>query len=203
MKKIIIIGSGGHLISTINLILSTGEFKIVGLVDLIKSKKKVLGYSVIGTEKDLPQLIKSGIKYCSIGIGQIKDPNPRIRVFNLLKKLGFIIPSIISKYSNCSNASKIGEGTNIFSNTFINSNVTIGKNCIINTGSIIEHDVNIGDHCHIATGAIMNGEITVGKESFIGSRVVTKQCISIGKNCVIGAGVVLNNDVESNQVIKS
>ncbi len=202
MKKIIIIGSGGHLVSTINLIKSTGEFKIIGLIDLIKSNKKVLGYSIIGTEKDLPKFIKSGIKYCSIGIGQIKNPNPRIRIFKLLKKLGFKVPSIISKYSNCSSESKIGEGTNIFSNTFINSNVVIGKNCIINTGSIIEHDVIISENCHISTGTILNGTVTVGKNTFIGSGTIIKNNIKIGDDCIIGMGKVIKKNISNKKIIK-
>ena len=43
----------------------------------------------------------------------------------------------------------------------VNKNCKIGKNCIINTGSILEHDTNIGDNCHISTGAIVNGGVTI------------------------------------------
>ena len=34
----------------------------------------------------------------------------------------------------------------------VNKNCKIGKNCIVNTGSILEHDTIIGDNCHISTG---------------------------------------------------
>ena len=44
----------------------------------------------------------------------------------------------------------------------INANARIGKNCIINSKALVEHDVIIGDHCHIATGAIVNGEVRAG-----------------------------------------
>jgi len=42
-------------------------------------------------------------------------------------------------------------------NAVVNPGAKIGKNCIINTGSIIEHDVIIEDHCHVAPGNIVNG----------------------------------------------
>ena len=34
----------------------------------------------------------------------------------------------------------------------VNANVQIGKNCILNNKSLIEHDVKIGNNTHIATG---------------------------------------------------
>ena len=39
----------------------------------------------------------------------------------------------------------------------INAYAQIGKNVIINTGAVIEHDVKIGDNCHILLVTI-NGE---------------------------------------------
>ena len=44
----------------------------------------------------------------------------------------------------------------------INSNTTIGSNCIINTKSLIEHDCLIGHNVHISTGAIINGHTKIG-----------------------------------------
>ena len=201
-KNIIIIGVGGHFVSTLNLILSTNEYNVVGLVDSKKSKKDFFGYPVIGTDKDLPQIFKSGIKFCSIGIGQIKNPEPRIKTFNLLKKIGFTVPSLISKNSDCSKISKIGEGTNIFSNTFINANVIIGNNCIINTGSIIEHETNISDNCHISTGCIINGQVKIGKNTFIGSGTVIKNNTEIGNNCIIGMGKIIKKSIKKNVILK-
>ena len=72
----------------------------------------------------------------------------------------------------------------------INASASIGKNCIINTKSLIEHDATIKDHCHISTGAIINGSVLVGEESFIGSGTITHHNTSITNNCVISAGTI-------------
>ena len=45
----------------------------------------------------------------------------------------------------------------------IHPGAKIGKNCIINTNSIIEHDVEVKDNCHISTKAIINGSSTIEK----------------------------------------
>ena len=203
MDEIILIGSGGHARACIDVIELSGQFKIVGFVEKNEKDNQVsLGYPIIGTDDNLLNLRKK-YNYVLIAVGQIKSAGTRIRLYQLLEKMDYTLPVIISPRAYVSKHAEIGEGTMIMHNAIVNANAKIGKNCIINNKALIEHDVIIGNHCHVATGAIVNGEVVVGDESFLGSGVVTKQCISIGNNCIIGAGVVLKNDIESNQVIKN
>ena len=39
----------------------------------------------------------------------------------------------------------------------INTNARVGRNCIINTKALIEHDAIIEDNCHVSTVAVVNG----------------------------------------------
>ena len=203
MDEIILIGAGGHARSCIDVIEQSGQFKIAGLVEKGKlNNKENLGYPIIGTDDDL-QNLRQKYSHSLITVGQIKTPETRMRLYQLLKELDFTLPVIVSSQADVSKHAQIGEGTIVMHDAIVNANAKIGNNCIINNRALIEHDAVIGDHCHIATGAIINGEVSVGNETFIGSGAVTKQAISIGKNCVIGAGVVLKNDIESNKVVKN
>mgnify|MGYP001177553417 CR=1 FL=1 len=203
MNEIIIVGSGGHARSCIDVIELSGQYKIAGLVEKDGSnREKNLGYPVVGTDEDLVNLRKK-YQYALITVGQIKSAKTRVQLFNLVKNLEYKLPLIVSPRSHVSRRSKIGDGTIIMHDVIVNINSKIGKNCIINNHSLIEHDAIIGNHCHIATGAIINGEVSVGDKTFIGSGAITKQRISINNNCIIGAGVILKNDVASNQVIKN
>ena len=203
MDKIILIGAGGHARSCIDVLEKENQFEIAGLIEKGESiSNESLGYPVIGTDDDL-QVLRQQYKNALITVGQIKSPKVRIKLFQLLKKLDFTLPVILSPKSYVSKHAQIGEGSIIMHGAIVNANAKIGINCIINNKSLIEHDVVIGDHCHISTGAIVNGEVSVGSESFIGSGAVTKQSISIDNNCVIGAGAVIKTDVELNQVIKN
>ena len=88
---------GGHCSSCIDVIESSGKFKIVGLVAKNKKvKNKNKKYKIIGTDKDLNNIFKR-YKYAHIAIGQIKNLNLRKKIFNKLKKIGFVLPVIISK----------------------------------------------------------------------------------------------------------
>ena len=57
MNEIILIGSGGHARSCIDVINHTGLFKIAGLVEKYSEENlDNLGYPIIGTDQDLEPL---------------------------------------------------------------------------------------------------------------------------------------------------
>jgi len=199
MKNILIIGSGGHAHSCIEIIESTKNYKIYGLISILKSKN-VLGYPIVGCEKELKNFLKK-VNIACIAIGQIKNPNIRFRLFNKLNKIGFNLPSIQSPLAICSRYAKVDSGTIIMHGSVINAAAEIGKNCIINTQAIIEHDVKIDSHCHISTGAKLNGGVRVGQKSFIGSGVTIKEGVIIGSKVIIGLGQVITRDIPDGAVI--
>jgi sugar O-acyltransferase (sialic acid O-acetyltransferase NeuD family) len=203
MDEIILIGSGGHARSCIDVIEREGRFKIAGLIEKKGSATgKSLRYSIIGVDDDLKTL-QQRYTYAFITIAQIKSPDLRIRLFNLLKTIQYQIPVIISPFSYVSEHVEVGEGTIIMHDAVVNSNVRLGDNCIINSKALVEHDSIIGNHCHIATGAIVNGEVRISEGTFIGSGAIIRQAIKIGNNCIIGAGCVVKRDVPDNKMVKN
>lgn len=195
-ERIILIGGGGHCKACIDVIEKEGKYSIAGIVDMPeKLHQKVLGYKIIASDDDLPDLIK---KYdCFfITVGQIKSPIKRVSLFERLDQLGAELPVIISPLAYVSKHARIGRGTIIMHQAMINADARIGKNCIINSKALVEHDSIIGDHCHIATGALINGGVKVDPGTFFGSNAVCKENIEIGKNVVIGCGMKVIEDIQ-------
>ena len=191
MKEIIILGAGGHTRSLIDVIEVESKYQIAGIIDNeLKIGDKVLGYEVIGRDEYLKKF-REKYQYAIIGVGQIKTPNIRIKLFELLKSLNYVLPTIISPRAYLSKYAFIDEGSVIMHDAFVNANAKIGNNCIINTKAIIEHDVTIEDNCHISTGAIINGGTIVRKNSFIGSNAMAKEYIEIKENSFVKGGSVV------------
>ncbi len=195
---IVLIGGGGHCKSCIDVIELEAKYVIAGIVD-IKEKlhQSIIGYKIFATDNDLPDLVKK-YQYFFITLGQIKNPDKRIRIFQTLKELGAKLPIIISPLAYVSRHAEIGDGTIIMHQALINAGAMIGSNCIINTQTLIEHDAIIGDHCHIATGAIVNGGVKIGSETFFGSNAVCKEYIKINKNMLIGCGSTVIKNISTN-----
>lgn len=179
-------GGGGHCKSCIDVIDQEGKYQIAGIIDTPeKLNQKILGYKIIATDADLPDL-SSEYDFFLITFGQIKSPDRRIALFQKLKSLGAKLPNIISPFAYVSSNAKVGEGTIVMHQAMINAGAQVGKNCIINTRALIEHDARIGDHCHISTAAVINGGVNVGTGTFFGSSAASKEGVEIGQNTVVG-----------------
>ena len=177
MKKIILIGAGGHCVSCVDVIELQRKFKIVGLIDN-KKEKFLLDYKIIGSDKKLKKLSER-IQYALITVGHIKNSKIRENLFKKVLNYGFKFPTIVSPLSYVSKRAAIGEGTIVMHGSIINAGAKIGKNCIINSKTLIEHDVVVED-------------------SFIGSCSVIKQNIKIGKNCFVNANLLIEKNLKDN-----
>jgi sugar O-acyltransferase (sialic acid O-acetyltransferase NeuD family) len=191
--KVLVIGSGGHAKSCIEVIESMKKFKIIGLIDK-KINKRIGKYKVLFNDKDI-QKIKKNTKNLVLGIGSLDNLKKRNIIFQRFKKLGFQFPKIISNNSTVSKNASIGEGTIVFNHVLINTGSVIGKNCIINNKSLIEHDAIIEDHVHISTCVTINGNCKIGQNSFIGSRAVLKNDITIKKDSFVKMGSIIKKNL--------
>jgi sugar O-acyltransferase (sialic acid O-acetyltransferase NeuD family) len=197
MNKIILIGGGGHCKSCIDVIESTGEYTIEGILDPSVVKGQTLyGYPYIGDDGIIPELIKKKYQFF-ITVGQIYSSDIREKCFSRVKSLGGQLVTVVSPRAWLSKGVEVGEGTIIMHDALINADAKIGNNCIINSKSLIEHDVSISDNCHISTGAIVNGGAFIGSSSFVGSGSVVIQSVIAPNSSFIKANSIFVGKRES------
>ena len=203
MKSLLLIGAGGHCRSCIDVIEAEGIFKISGIIKQTGGNSEpVLGYQILGNDNDLSELVKE----CStalITVGQIKNADLRVRLFQQLQGLGFELATIISPRAYVSKNATLGAGTIVMHDALINTGAKIGNNCILNTKSLVEHDAIVEDHCHISTSSVVNGGTIIREKTFIGSNTITKEYITVGKTSVIGGGLRVVSDVQENTLMKN
>ncbi len=196
--SLILIGAGGHAHACIDVIEQHGGYQIAGLIGMPdEMHDDHLGYAVIGTDTDLPELAKT-IPCALITLGQIKTPANRTRLYQQVVALGFRLPTIIAPSAYVSRHASIGAGTIVMHGAIVNAGASVGENCIINTRALLEHDSTLADHCHISTGAIINGNTVIGFGSFVGSGSSIKEGVSLGQNCLVGMGLAVRHNLPDN-----
>ncbi len=185
MKKIVLVGGGGHCRACIDVIELGAVYRITGIIDVPeKVGKNVFGYPVIGTDDDLVAAAHQSRNFL-ITVGQIKCSSLRKKLFEKVCLSGGLLPVICSSRAYVSSRACIGPGTIIMHDAVVNAGAVIGANCIINTKALIEHDVVVGAHCHIATGARINGGVRIEDEVFVGSGAVCRENILLQKGTVV------------------
>lgn len=196
MKKLFLIGAGGHCVSCIDVIEQTKQFTIEGLFDQVKSADdQFMGYKILGSDEEIVKYVSKD-HYFLITVGQIKSPETRIKIFQKLQSLGANLVTVVSPRAYVARTAQLGAGTIVLHDALINANAIVGSNCIINSKSLVEHDAHISSHCHISTAAIVNGAARVEEGSFIGSNSVIRERGLVKSNSVISAGVFIRETYE-------
>ena len=146
-----LIGSGGHARSLIDVVESSGRWHVLGLVGLSEQVgREVLGYPVLGCDQDLPSLHQQCTN-ALLAVGLIGLSTHRQRLAAMLEGLNFAMPVVISARAHVSRHAQLGLGTVVGHGVIVNAGASVGDYCILNSKSLIEHDAVIGNHCHIST----------------------------------------------------
>ncbi len=202
MRPLLLVGGGGHCRACIDVIESTKQYQIVGIVEPPRSVLTELdGYPVIGSDDDLPNLCTKGVS-AIVTVGQIESPDLRIRLGAMIEELGLELATVVSPGARVSPRATIGRGSIVMHGAVVGPGARIGRHCIVNSQSLIEHDAEIGDYCHVSTGAIVNGGATVERATFVGSGATVFQGVRIGGRCVIGGGCTIRHNVASDTVYR-
>ncbi len=205
-EKIILLGCGGHAKSVADAIEAAGQYAIEGFVDNAGQEGMgYRGYKVIGCDRDLKDIYRSGIQAACVCVGFLGQGQGQVRnkLYEQLKNTGYKLPAIIDPNAALALDAEIGEGTFIGKYAVVNANAVVGKMAIINTAAAVEHDCVIGEFSHIAVGGIVCGSVYIGKEVLIGANATILQGITIGDGAIIGAGSIVSRNVEENMKIRN
>ena len=85
---------------------------------------------------------------------------------------------------------------------FIMITYLLRDNSIINSNSSVDHDSRIGKNCHVAPGVTVCGNVNISNNVFVGAGSIIINGINIGKNVIIPAGSTLRRDIKDNTKIK-
>ena len=195
MKKIILIGNGGHGRVIQAIIHRTEGYELAGILD-----EAIEGYyekdSIFYDSLDnLSNYIKDYLFVIAIGDNSVRNSiiesnNLTDDNFTSIIDANAIIPSDVS----------IGTGTVVMPGVVINPGSTIGKHSIVNTRAVVEHDNTLGDFVHISPNATLAGTVTVKDFVHVGSGATIIPNSTIHQHSVIAAGAVVTEDIEENSL---
>lgn len=160
MKRIGIIGAGGHakvIAETIGLI---DSLQVVGFIDdkIAKGSPVHKELPVLGSVNEISEIITQCDAFV-IGIG-----NNEIRKQIADQWSGKIVfETIIHPRAVVSESASIGAGTVVLAGAIISSQVKIGNQCIVNANVVVDHDSKIGESVHLSIGTLIGSNSEVNK----------------------------------------
>ena len=185
-KDIVIFGTGGHARVVHDIALDCAVFNVIGFV------APSAGGECLGLPVFADDVLAShrGV----IGIG---DNHLRMQVANavLRRDPSFEFVSLVHPSAQRLRGVRIAHGSVVMPGALINSAVSIGGHCILNTGCVVDHDCVIDDFASIAPGATLGGGVRVGRGSVVALGAKLIHGIAVGAGTVVGAGSLVLHDV--------
>lgn len=202
LNNLVLIGGGGHCRSVIDSVYSSYSYSKIVITDPnLTTGTNIFGCKVVGGDEALSELFSEGYDSAFIVVGSINNTILRRKIDNIIKTIGFYLPTIVDSSAVIASNCSMDEGVYIAKLSCVNSGSHIGRNAIINTGAIVEHDCHIGDYSHIAVGAVVCGGCWIENDVFVGANATVIQGIRVGKNSIIGAGCTVLADVPDNTTV--
>jgi len=189
MKKLMIVGAGGHGKVVLDVARAQGAYIPVAVADDRWShpeQKGALWYGPLAWGRRLLQEDESMEAVIAIGDNRTR----RL----LAEKLG--LPEeryavLVHPQAVLGSYVTLGKGTVVQPGAIVNYGARVGNHCIVNTGAIVEHDCRIGSFAHLSPGTAIAGNVTIGEGTHVGIGANIIQGIEIGAWSTIGAGAVV------------
>lgn len=189
-SAVAIIGAGGHAVSVASVASACG-LSVVAFVDDQTNNSPVSGIPVITKQCCFEQLPTDNFVVAIGDNKQRASMYEEIRSF--LPRAKF--PVLIHGSAVIGVNTTIGEGTVIMPLANVGPNSNIGRFCIINTSSSLDHDCRAEDFSSLAPKAVTAGFVRVGAYSALSMGVSVMQGVSIGRHVIIGANSYVNKSI--------
>lgn len=186
--SIIIVGTGGHAHAVTEVACSAG-FTITGYLDSTSNKHEFLGAPVIVSWREIPPK-----QAFAIAIGHNFD---RQRVHNdLLSEFPEArFPAIIHSSCVIGLGTEVGDGTIAMPNSYVGPTSKIGRFCIVNSSSSVDHECHLRDYSSVAPGATLGGNVSLGERAAVCIGASIKHGTTIGTDVVIGGNSFVCDDL--------
>ena len=125
----------------------------------------------------------------------------RYKTSEKLKEQDLLPLDLISSHGLLDELDSCGEGIQVMPGAIAHKFTSIGRQCILNTNSTVDHECFLGDGVHIMGGASIAGRVKIGNFSTIGTNATILPDLEIGNNVFIGAGAVVTENIKDGLVV--
>lgn len=118
----------------------------------------------------------------------------RAEKFEQARAKGYRLVTYVSSKAVIWPDAAIGESCFVYENVTLKPFARLGRDVIVEAGSVVGHHTQIQDHCFLGPHSVVLGECTVEPYSIIGANAVVREGVKVATGCIIGAGAVITRN---------
>jgi len=198
-KKILLFGNGRFAELAWYVLSNDSPYEIAAFVvdGAYRSEDKLCGLPVLDfetiTESHSPE--DFGM---IVPLGYQKLNALREDRYRAAKSMGYEFVSYVSSKAIVWDNVSIGENCMVYEGSVLQPFSKVGDNTIIRSSVHVSHHVEVGDHCFISAGTCIGGSSRIGQRSFLGLSSTVRDNLEIAPKTFVAAGSVVVGDTEEN-----
>jgi sugar O-acyltransferase (sialic acid O-acetyltransferase NeuD family) len=182
MKRLIIIGAGGHARSIAEIVLDQGGYALAGFLDdAYPGVQSLWEFPVLGKVDALAGFrgVADAV-FVAIGNNRVRES-----LFHALSEAGFELPNLIHARAIVSSRAVLWRGVAIMAGAIVGTEAVLGDGVIVNAGAVVDHHARVEDFGHLGVNASMAGGSRLGRGAWMQAGA------ALGYGVEIDAGQVL------------
>lgn len=197
MKRLLIVGAGGHGRAVAEAVLAAGRYKLVGFVDdAAPGLQMVWDLPVLGATADL-EIYRDCADAAIVAIGNNRR---REALQQRLYAAGFELATVVHPQAMVSPRAVIGAGCAVMAGAIVGTGAQLGGGVIANCGAVVDHDCRVEDFGHLGVNAAMAGGSVLGRNAWMQAGSVLGYGAMVEAGRVLGPGEAFNKTINRNGI---
>lgn len=138
-----------------------------------------------------------------VAVGYSRVNKNRAAIYERCKRLGYSLITYVSSRAMLMDVASVGDNCVILEGTMIQPFAVIGANVVLSAGVRIGHHAVIEDHCFMASHVAVAGRARIKRNSFLGVNATVVDRVTVGVENIIGAGALIKRDTGDREVYRA
>lgn len=188
MRRLLIVGAGGHGRSVAEAVLLSGGYRLAGFVDdAAPALDRVWDVPVLGTTADF----SCYRQHADLAIVAIGNNGLREALSGRLLAAGFELATVVHPRAVVSPRALLGAGSTIMAGAIVGTDARLGCGVIVNSGAVVDHDVHVHDYGHLGVNACMAGGAVLGRGAWMHAGAAVGYGVKVADGAVLPPGTAL------------
>lgn len=197
MKKVVLIGGGGHASDVLAVIEEFVDDSTVRVIGILDDGTPNLGRYA---GREVQHIGKIGEhEAASHFVWGLGWPSTRRAVLPRLSGLSPL--TVVHRSAVVHNNVRMGEGCVIMAGAIVSAGAVLGDHVLVHHNAIVGHDCKIGDFVSIMPGAVVSGDTRLEAGCLVGAGALIKENTTVGEWATVGMGAVSIYDVPPLSVV--
>ncbi|MFJ1253090.1 acetyltransferase [Cupriavidus sp. CuC1] len=185
MKRLLIVGGGGHGRSVAEALLAADQYRLAGFVDdAFPVVPHIWEWPVLGATPDLAKCRD----HAEVAIVAIGNNRVRENLHRALRAAGFDLATVVHPKAIVSARAVIGAGVAVMAGAIVGTEARLGEGVIVNCGAVVDHHCRVDDFGHLGANAGMAGGSVLGRGAWMQAGSVLGYGVEVAAEAVLQPG---------------